>query len=136
MIVPMFPAYYIFNSLLSLLLILHAFWTWLILKIAYNAFYAGLVIILSDYEHYVSINSLYFLYIFVYVVSFRWKAIFVAIVAKKYPKSSMEQLQTMLTTPVSQLQGKNKTSVSNLSSPKRSKKVLHRLRVDVVAFGI
>ncbi|CAB0043426.1 unnamed protein product [Trichogramma brassicae] len=40
-IVPMFPAYYIFNSLLSLLLVLHAFWTWLILKIAYNAFNAG-----------------------------------------------------------------------------------------------
>ncbi|OXU26390.1 hypothetical protein TSAR_013424 [Trichomalopsis sarcophagae] len=40
-IVPMFPAYYIFNFLLSLLLVLHTFWTWLILKIAYNAFYAG-----------------------------------------------------------------------------------------------
>ncbi|KAL7288938.1 hypothetical protein TKK_0016901 [Trichogramma kaykai] len=40
-IVPMFPAYYIFNSLLSLLLVLHTFWTWLILKIAYNALIAG-----------------------------------------------------------------------------------------------
>ncbi|XP_014211823.1 ceramide synthase 6 [Copidosoma floridanum] len=40
-ILPMFPAYYIFNSLLSLLLVLHAFWTYLILKIAYNAFNAG-----------------------------------------------------------------------------------------------
>ncbi|XP_015519874.1 ceramide synthase 6 [Neodiprion pinetum] len=40
-IVPMFPAYFIFNALLSLLLVLHAIWTWLILKIAYNAFYAG-----------------------------------------------------------------------------------------------
>ncbi|XP_066593918.1 ceramide synthase 6 [Prorops nasuta] len=40
-LVPMFPAYYIFNSLLILLLFLHAIWTWLILKIAYNAFNAG-----------------------------------------------------------------------------------------------
>ncbi|XP_026668173.1 ceramide synthase 6-like, partial [Ceratina calcarata] len=40
-IVPMFPAYYIFNFLLILLLILHMIWTYLILKIAYNAFYAG-----------------------------------------------------------------------------------------------
>lgn len=40
-IVPMFPAYYIFNSLLILLLFLHAIWTYLILKIAYNAFNAG-----------------------------------------------------------------------------------------------
>ncbi|XP_034941966.1 ceramide synthase 6 [Chelonus insularis] len=40
-IVPMFPAYYIFNSLLILLFILHVIWTRLILKIAYNAFYAG-----------------------------------------------------------------------------------------------
>ncbi|XP_076669385.1 ceramide synthase schlank isoform X1 [Andrena cerasifolii] len=40
-IVPMFPAYYIFNSLLILLLFLHMLWTYLILKIAYNAFYAG-----------------------------------------------------------------------------------------------
>ncbi|XP_033341835.1 ceramide synthase schlank [Megalopta genalis] len=40
-IVPMFPAYYIFNSLLILLLFLHMMWTYLILKIAYNAFYAG-----------------------------------------------------------------------------------------------
>ncbi|KAK9876059.1 hypothetical protein WA026_011169 [Henosepilachna vigintioctopunctata] len=40
-IVPMFPAYYIFNSLLILLLILHMFWTYLILKIAYNSVNAG-----------------------------------------------------------------------------------------------
>ncbi|XP_043290137.1 ceramide synthase 6 [Venturia canescens] len=40
-IVPMFPAYYIFNFLLVLLLALHILWTWLILKIAYNAIYAG-----------------------------------------------------------------------------------------------
>lgn len=42
-IVPMFPAYYIFNSLLILLLFLHAIWTYLILKIAYRAFNAGQV---------------------------------------------------------------------------------------------
>ncbi|KAJ8972758.1 hypothetical protein NQ317_006274 [Molorchus minor] len=40
-IVPMFPAYYIFNSLLILLLVLHCFWTYLILKIAYNSLNAG-----------------------------------------------------------------------------------------------
>lgn len=40
-IVPMFPAYYIFNFLLFLLLFLHMIWTYLILKIAYNAFNAG-----------------------------------------------------------------------------------------------
>ncbi|XP_015124479.1 ceramide synthase 6 [Diachasma alloeum] len=40
-IVPMFPAYYIFNSLLILLFVLHTIWTRLILKIAFNALYAG-----------------------------------------------------------------------------------------------
>uniref|UniRef100_A0A1B6DU08 TLC domain-containing protein n=1 Tax=Clastoptera arizonana TaxID=38151 RepID=A0A1B6DU08_9HEMI len=39
----MFPAYYIFNSLLFLMLALHIFWTYLILKIAINALYAGQV---------------------------------------------------------------------------------------------
>jgi len=32
-----FPAYFIFNSLLVVLQILHIIWTWLILRIAYNA---------------------------------------------------------------------------------------------------
>lgn len=40
-ILPMFPAYYIFNSLLVLLLILHVAWTYLILQIAYNALKVG-----------------------------------------------------------------------------------------------
>lgn len=40
-LVPMFPAYYIFNGLLILLLLLHIFWTYLILKIAYNSLNAG-----------------------------------------------------------------------------------------------
>ncbi|XP_023312988.1 ceramide synthase 6-like [Anoplophora glabripennis] len=40
-VVPMFPAYYIFNSLLILLLVLHCFWTYLLLKIAYNSLKAG-----------------------------------------------------------------------------------------------
>ncbi|XP_045490395.1 ceramide synthase 5 [Pieris rapae] len=40
-LVPMFPAYYIFNSLLCLLLVLHVVWTTLILQIAYNAMKAG-----------------------------------------------------------------------------------------------
>ncbi|XP_030757262.1 ceramide synthase 6 [Sitophilus oryzae] len=39
--VPMFPAYYIFNSLLCILLVLHIFWTYLILKIVYNSLNAG-----------------------------------------------------------------------------------------------
>lgn len=39
--VPMFPAYYIFNSLLILLLALHCFWTYLLLRIAYNSLKAG-----------------------------------------------------------------------------------------------
>lgn len=42
-IVDMFPAYYIFNSLLFLLLTLHIFWTYLILKIAYNSLLVGKV---------------------------------------------------------------------------------------------
>ncbi|BES92325.1 longevity assurance factor [Nesidiocoris tenuis] len=37
----MFPAYYIFNGLLLLLLLLHLFWTHLILKIAYIALMSG-----------------------------------------------------------------------------------------------
>ncbi|KAF7272111.1 hypothetical protein GWI33_015076 [Rhynchophorus ferrugineus] len=40
-LVPMFPAYYIFNSLLCILLVLHIFWTYLILKIVYNSLNAG-----------------------------------------------------------------------------------------------
>ncbi|XP_059622699.1 ceramide synthase 6 [Phlebotomus argentipes] len=40
-ILPMFPAYYIFNSLLILLLILHVVWTYLILQIAYRAVQSG-----------------------------------------------------------------------------------------------
>ncbi|XP_049879535.1 ceramide synthase 5-like isoform X2 [Pectinophora gossypiella] len=41
MLLPMFPAYYIFNSLLCLLLVLHLVWTWLILQVAYKAIAAG-----------------------------------------------------------------------------------------------
>jgi ceramide synthetase len=41
--VEMFPAYYIFNSLLILLLLLHLAWTYVILKIAYKAMAAGQV---------------------------------------------------------------------------------------------
>jgi len=40
-IVEMFPAYYIFNSLLVLLLVLHLFWTYVILKMAYQSLVAG-----------------------------------------------------------------------------------------------
>ncbi|KAJ9596203.1 hypothetical protein L9F63_027173, partial [Diploptera punctata] len=40
-IVAMFPAYYIFNFLLILLLVLHLFWTYMILKIAFKFLAAG-----------------------------------------------------------------------------------------------
>jgi ceramide synthetase len=39
--VEMFPAYYIFNSLLILLLVLHSFWTYVILNVAYKSMVAG-----------------------------------------------------------------------------------------------
>lgn len=42
-ILPIFPAYYFFNSLLILLLCLHIAWTYLILRIAYKALQAGQV---------------------------------------------------------------------------------------------
>ncbi|KAJ2940318.1 hypothetical protein O0L34_g11901 [Tuta absoluta] len=41
MLLPMFPAYYIFNGLLLLLLCLHVVWTWLILQIGYRAIVVG-----------------------------------------------------------------------------------------------
>ncbi|RVE49133.1 hypothetical protein evm_006254 [Chilo suppressalis] len=41
MLLPMFAAYYIFNTLLCLLLALHVVWTWLILQIAYITIKAG-----------------------------------------------------------------------------------------------
>lgn len=37
LILPMFPAYYVFNSLLCALQILHIVWTWMIVKIALRA---------------------------------------------------------------------------------------------------
>ena len=42
-IVEMFPAYYIFNGLLAVLLVLHVIWTYFILKIIYKAMYSGKV---------------------------------------------------------------------------------------------
>jgi len=42
-IVAMFPAYYIFNSLLLLLLMLHIIWTYFILKVLYRAVLVGQV---------------------------------------------------------------------------------------------
>jgi hypothetical protein len=44
--VEMFPAYYIFNGLLSILLVLHVIWTYFIMKIAYNALSSSKVKIL------------------------------------------------------------------------------------------
>ena len=46
-IVEMFPAYYIFNALLAILLMLHVIWTYFILKIVYKAMYTGKVILES-----------------------------------------------------------------------------------------
>lgn len=40
-IVPMFPAYYIFNSLLIMLLVLHLIWTYMILQIVVQTIKAG-----------------------------------------------------------------------------------------------
>lgn len=42
-ILPMFPAYYIFNSLLIMLLILHIVWTYMILKIVIDSLQKGLM---------------------------------------------------------------------------------------------
>jgi len=42
-IVPMFPAYYIFNGMLSILLFLHVFWTYFICKVVFKALYSGKV---------------------------------------------------------------------------------------------
>lgn len=39
--VAIFPAYYIFNSLLILLLVLHVIWTYLILRVVYNSILMG-----------------------------------------------------------------------------------------------
>ncbi|KAL9878773.1 ceramide synthase 6 [Glossina fuscipes] len=42
-ILPMFPAYYIFNGLLSMLLLLHIIWTYMILKIVIDSLHKGLM---------------------------------------------------------------------------------------------
>ena len=42
-IVPMFAAYYIFNSMLTILLCLHGFWTYFICKVAFKALSTGKV---------------------------------------------------------------------------------------------
>jgi ceramide synthetase len=42
-IVPMFAAYYIFNTLLTILLVLHIFWTWYICRVAFKALTTGKV---------------------------------------------------------------------------------------------
>ncbi|RVE50824.1 hypothetical protein evm_004573 [Chilo suppressalis] len=50
MLLPMFAAYYIFNTLLCLLLALHVVWTWLILQIAYITIKAGQKCILNIHD--------------------------------------------------------------------------------------
>jgi ceramide synthetase len=49
-IVPMFPAYYIFNSLLLLLLLLHIIWTYFILKVLYRAILSGQVYLINSID--------------------------------------------------------------------------------------
>lgn len=55
-IVPMFPAYYIFNGLLMLLLVLHLFWTYLILKMVYKSLLVGKVS--TYFENFSSVSLL------------------------------------------------------------------------------
>ncbi|XP_054718165.1 ceramide synthase 5-like [Uloborus diversus] len=60
LIVPMFPAYYVFNSLLCALQILHIVWTWMIVKIAIRAMSSknpGVKDLRSDSEETESISS-------------------------------------------------------------------------------
>jgi len=56
-ILEMFPAYYIFNGLFSVLLILHVIWTFFIYKIAFNAL-AKKVKTFKIYEDYQILNFL------------------------------------------------------------------------------
>lgn len=73
-ILPMFPAYYIFNSMLLLLLCLHVAWTYMILKIAHNSLKSGKVrheVTNQKPLKFVNQNELNFNQF----VSFRWKVI-------------------------------------------------------------
>ena len=45
LILPMYPVYYIFNSLLLLLLLLHLIWTYFIMKVLYRTILAGQVML-------------------------------------------------------------------------------------------
>ena len=74
-IVEMFPAYYIFNALLAILLMLHVIWTYFILKIVYKAMYTGKVILESFFcfikldKNHTKSKCFYHLYaMYVYVV--------------------------------------------------------------------
>lgn len=69
-ILPMFPAYYIFNSLLILLLCLHVAWTYMILKIAHNSLKSGKVSLTNFYAY-----TIYLYRLFVFFSYNRWKAI-------------------------------------------------------------
>ena len=72
-IVEMFPAYYIFNALLAILLMLHVIWTYFILKIVYKAMYTGKVILESFFSlksiEYAKSKCFYHLYaMYVYIL--------------------------------------------------------------------
>ena len=57
-IVEMFPAYYIFNALLAILLMLHVIWTYFILKIVYKAMYTGKVTLESFFYCFIKIDKI------------------------------------------------------------------------------
>lgn len=77
--VAVFPAYYIFNSLLILLLVLHVIWTYLILRVVYNSILMGQVRNWNFHKLYsffhfkpLSIPCLIF---FLFLFSVRWRRI-------------------------------------------------------------
>lgn len=55
-IVPMFPAYYIFNSMLLMLLLLHFAWTYMILQIVHSSLKSGKVSVWTPNVYLIGIN--------------------------------------------------------------------------------
>lgn len=84
-ILPMFPAYYIFNSLLIALQALHIYWTYLILQIVINSLRAGQVSRepqgLSFYDTHTYSSNFF---------AFRWTVMFDQVLAK-YPTAQKMQ---------------------------------------------
>ena len=65
----MFPAYYIFNILLSILLVLHVIWTYYILKIVYKALGSGKVKLTKSFWKF-SIRFFFFSFFIFNIFSF------------------------------------------------------------------